>query len=61
MTWTGTVQLDSATMEYVGMMQKTGLYGITLDDVIEGLILAGVRRAIEAGHIKVKTFEASDE
>lgn len=55
--WTGSVQLDGSTIEYICDLKKTGLFGRNVDEVVEGLILEGVRRAIDDGHIKVRIFE----
>ena len=57
----GTIKLDIATMTYVIDIKNTGLFGNTIDEVVEGLVLQGVRNAIDDGHIKVRTFEISDD
>lgn len=59
--WEGKIQLESSTIEYVVDLKKTGLFGSTLQEVVEGLILERIRRAIDDGHIKVREFSDANE
>jgi len=59
--WQGAVEIESSTMQYIVDLSKTGVYGANIDEVVEGLILEGVRRAIDDGHIKIRTFETTED
>jgi len=43
-------KLERSTLTYLGDLQKCGLYGSTPKEVIEAVLLRGVREAIERGH-----------
>ena len=51
--WTGKIELTSQQVEYLSAMKRTGLYGATVDEVVVGLILAGIRDAVERDFIKL--------
>ena len=61
MIWTGKIELTSAQVEYIVAMKKTGLYGSNVNEVVAGLIEAGIRSAIECKHIAVREFHDEPE
>jgi hypothetical protein len=51
-----TFEISEEQVSYLGDMLKTGLYGGTLEEVVERLIDAGIRNAVERRHIRLKSF-----
>lgn len=58
--WQGPVLLPGETVQYLADLAKTGVWGSTIDAVVESLIAEGIRRAIDDGHIKIRTFDSAE-
>lgn len=48
--------LSEAEAAYISDLLDTGLYGRTWDEAVSSLLLAGIRNAVESGHINLRSF-----